>query len=69
MVDNSYHSHQDCMASRIGEVVDAMQVLVRSNTCRQYDLNSGKFRKNVFQKVKYNFTPSNLHNQKITLFG
>ena len=42
MVDNSYHSHQDCMANHIGEVVDAMQVLVRSNTCRQYDLNSGK---------------------------
>ena len=42
MVDNSYRPHQDCMANRIGEVVDAMQVLVRSNICRQYDLNSGK---------------------------
>ena len=30
------------MANRIGEVVDAMQVLVRSSTCRQYDLNNGK---------------------------
>ena len=39
MVDNSYRPHQDCMANRIGVVVGAMQVLVRSNTCRQYDLN------------------------------
>ena len=35
MVDNSYRLHQDCMANRIEEDVDAMQVLVHSNIYHQ----------------------------------